>query len=122
MADLGIALQGLPSQIQAHTQVVFVTSDPARDTPAVLKVWLAHFVSGPLVQFLGLTAPLKETDTVADSVGVPLSPPVTEADGSISVEHGAQVLAFVDGKASVVWLAGTTSADYAHDITMLSQT
>jgi protein SCO1/2 len=116
MADLGIALRQLPSLTQAHTQVVFVTSDPARDTTAVMKTWLANFDSGLLLPFVGLTASIKQIDSVAKSVGVPLSPPVVAKNGSVSVEHGAQTLAFVDGKASVLWLAGTTSADYAHDI------
>ena len=119
MADLGLALQQVPEQVRAHTQVVFVTSDPARDTPPVMKAWLANFDPGLPVPFIGLTASIKQIDQVATSVGVPLSPPVTEPDGTISVEHGAQTLAFVDGKASVLWLAGTTPADYAHDITKL---
>jgi protein SCO1/2 len=39
-----------------------------------------------------------------------------EKNGSVSVEHGAQTMAFIGGKASVLWLGGTTAADYAHDI------
>jgi protein SCO1/2 len=116
MADLGNALRKLPPLTQAHTQVVFVTSDPARDTTARMKTWLANFDSGLLLPFVGLTASIKQIDSVAKSVGVPLSPPVVEKNGSISVEHGAQTMAFIGGKASVLWLAGTTAADYAHDI------
>ena len=119
MADLGTALRGMSSLIQAHTQVVFVTSDPARDTTARMKTWLANFDGGLVLPFVGLTASLKQIDSVADSVGVPLSPPVVEKNGSVSVEHGAQTLAFVDGKAPILWLAGTTPADYSHDITQL---
>ncbi|MGH8959912.1 MAG: SCO family protein [Jatrophihabitantaceae bacterium] len=119
MADLGQALRQLPSIDQAHTQVVFVTSDPARDSPAVMKTWLSNFDDNLILPFVGLTATLKQIDTVATSVGVPLNPPVKEADGTISVEHGAQTLAFVNGKASVLWLAGTTVGDYAHDIATL---
>ncbi len=121
MADLGLALRQLPVQVQEHTQVVFVTSDPGRDTPAVMKTWLANFDPGLVRPFVGLTASIKQIDAVATSVGVPLEPPVKEADGTISVEHGAQTLAFVAGKASVLWLAGTTSAQYAHDITRLTE-
>ena len=119
MADLGTALRGMSSLVQAHTQVVFVTSDPARDTTARMKTWLANFDGGLVLPFVGLTASLEQIDSVADSVGVPLSPPVVEKNGSVSVEHGAQTLAFVDGKAPIMWLAGTTSDDYAHDITQL---
>lgn len=116
MADLGNALRKLPSLTQAHTQVAFVTSDPVRDTTARMKTWLSNFDSGLLLPFVGLTASIKQIDSVAKSVGVPLSPPVVEKNGSVSVEHGAQTLAFVGGRASVLWLAGTTPADYAHDI------
>lgn len=121
MADIGVALRDVPAQIRARTQVVFITSDPARDTTAVMKAWLAHFDPGLPVPFIGLTAPTGQVDRVAASVGVPLDPPATKPDGTVSVQHGAQVLAFTGGKASVVWLAGTSSADYTHDITQLAQ-
>lgn len=120
LADLGQALRQVPVQVRQRTQVVFVTSDPHRDTPAVMKAWLAHFDAGLPLRFVGLTASLAQIDRVAKSVGVPLSPPVTEANGSVSVEHGAQTLAFIAGKATVLWLAGTTVAFYTHDITELA--
>jgi protein SCO1/2 len=120
MADLGQALRQLPVQVRSHTQVVFVTSDPARDTPAVLKAWLANFYSGLLHPFIGLSADIARVDAVAKSVGVPLSPPVKHSDGSITVQHGAQTMAFIDGKTTLLWLAGTSPADYAHDITRLA--
>lgn len=120
MADLRLALAQLPAFTRAHTQVVFVTSDPAYDTTSRMKAWLANFDNpAPQLPFVGLTASNGQIDAVAKSVGVPLSPPVVEKDGTISVEHGAQTLAFVGGKASVLWLAGTAPADYAHDIGLL---
>ena len=121
MADLGLALRQLPAQIQQATQVVFVTSDPARDTGPVMRAWLANFDAGLARPFVGLTGSLPQIDRIATSVGVPLAPPVTHADGTVSVEHGAQTLAFVRDRASVLWLAGTTSGDYAHDITALTE-
>lgn len=120
MADLGQALRQVGLQVRQRTQVVFVTSDPHRDTPPVMKAWLANFDVGLPVSFVGLTASLAQTDRVAESLGVPLSPPVTEANGSVSVEHGAQTLAFIAGKAKLVWLAGTTVASYTHDIATLA--
>ncbi len=120
MADLGTALRQLPAQIQQATQVVFVTSDPARDTAPVLRSWLANFDAGLPRRFIGLTGSLAQIDRVATSVGVPLAPPVTHADGTVSVEHGAQTLAFVRNQASVLWLAGTAVSAYAHDITALT--
>lgn len=120
MSDLGQALNNLPEKVQNETQVVFVTSDPADDTPPVMQAWLAHFDSGLARPFIGLTSTLTQIDTVAKSLGIPLSPPVTEPNGSISVEHGAQTLAFEGNKATVMWLADTSVADYSHDISKLA--
>jgi protein SCO1/2 len=51
---------------------------------------------------------------------VPLEPPQRQPDGSWTVTHGSQVTAFgLDGTARVAYLAGTTVADYAHDIPLL---
>lgn len=119
MADLGQALHQLPPQAQAHTQVVFVTSDPARDTPAVLKRWLANFDTGLPLPFVGLSAATAQIDALAKSVGVPLSAPVVDSDGTVSVAHGTQTLAFLDGRAPLTWLYGTKVGDYAHDIGQL---
>lgn len=119
MADLGLALRRLPSVEQAHTQVVFVTSDPDRDSAAVMKSWLSNFDTSLPVPFVGLTAKIGQIDAVAKSVGIPLKPPVKHANGTITVEHGAQTLAFVGGRAHVLWTAGTSPADYAHDVGVL---
>ncbi|CAN5684437.1 hypothetical protein BH10ACT8_BH10ACT8_17700 [soil metagenome] len=119
MADLADALTSLPAATRRQVQVVFVTSDPARDTASVLRSWLDHFDAGQLVPFVGLTGAVTQTDAVAATLGVPLKPPVVAADGTVDVEHGVQVLAFVSGQAKLAWLAGTTTADYAHDIPLL---
>jgi protein SCO1/2 len=41
MANLGAALNKLPVGVADRVKLVFVTTDPARDTPAVLRRWLA---------------------------------------------------------------------------------
>ena len=119
MADLGQALRGLPTLVQAHTQVVFITADPARDTPAVMRSWLSNFDRDLMRGFVGLTAPVGRIDAVAESLGVPLSPPTKQANGSVSVDHGAQTLALVGGRAGVLWTSATSVEDYAHDIGLL---
>lgn len=119
MADLAAALRQAPAQVRAAVQVVFVTSDPARDTPPVLARWLGQFDAGLPVPFLGLTGAVAATDAVATSVGVPIKAPVTEPDGTVDVEHGTEVLAFTGTRARLVWLSGTSPADYTHDLTAL---
>ncbi|TFE27751.1 SCO family protein [Frankia sp. B2] len=116
MADLAAALTQVSPAVRRQTSVVFVTSDPARDTPPVIRHWLDMFDH----TFVGLTGDVKTIDTAARSVGVPLEPPRRQADGSYTVDHGAQVLAFTPkGQARVVYLAGTPVADYAHDLPLL---
>ncbi|WP_261575032.1 SCO family protein [Frankia gtarii] len=116
MADLAAALTQVSSDVRRQTSVVFVTSDPQRDTPPVIRHWLDSFDSG----FVGLTGELTTIDAAARSVGVPLEPPRRQADGSWIVDHGAQVLAFgPDRRARTVYTAGTPVADYAHDLPLL---
>jgi len=119
MANLGVALRSLPVASQKQVEVAFVTSDPRRDTPAALGRWLTNFDVGLPVPFAGLNAPVATVDPLAGTLGVPLSPPVTKADGTVDVEHGTQVLAFRHGQADLVWLSDATPADLEHDIPRL---
>jgi protein SCO1/2 len=119
MADVGQALRESSPDVRAATQVVFVTSDPARDTPSVMHQWLSNFDTGLPNKFIGLTASTSLIDSTARKVGVPLEPPVRQKNGTWTVDHGAQLLAFQNGQAHVLWLSGTTVADYRHDLTKL---
>nr|WP_131769838.1 SCO family protein [Candidatus Protofrankia californiensis] len=116
MADIAAALGVLPAADRAKVSVVFVTSDPQRDTAAVLGAWLAHFDPS----FIGLTGSFELIAGYADQLGVTLERSRQQPDGSVTVSHGTQVTAFSpDGIAHVVYLAGTKVVDYAHDIPLL---
>lgn len=119
MADVGQALRESSPDVRAATRVVFVTSDPDRDTPAVMHQWLSNFDSGLPNKFVGLTAGAALIDNTAKKVGVPLEPPVKQKNGTWTVDHGAQLLAFQNGQAHLLWLSGTSVADYKHDLTQL---
>ena len=117
MADLAAALRLLPASTSAKVQVVFVTTDPDRDTGPVLKDWLGKFNPA----FVGLTGTVAQVDNAAKLAATPVAPPVKNADGSIEVDHGTQVNAFgADGLAHVVWLADVAPKDIAHDIALLT--
>lgn len=119
MADLGIALQQAPQSVQERTQVVFITSDPERDTPAVLADWLGNFDRGLPTPFVGLTGTVEQIMAVSESMSVPLDPPQVAPDGTVTVQHGAQTLPFVDGRAELAWLSQTTPDDYRSDLELL---
>lgn len=116
VADMAAALGMVSPAVRAKTSVVFITTDPARDTPPVLRRWLSQFDPG----FVGLTGSVSAITSVADALGVPIEAPQRQSDGSFTVTHGAQVFAFgPDGRAHYVYLAGTQVTDYAHDLPLL---
>ncbi|WP_194897960.1 SCO family protein [Catenulispora pinisilvae] len=117
MADLAAALRLTPAAKRAEVQVLFVTTDPDRDTPSVMKAWLGKFDPS----FIGLTGTVAQVDNTAKLAATPVQPPVKNPDGSIEVDHGTQVNAFgTDGLAHVVWLSDTSPSDIAHDISLLT--
>lgn len=117
MADLAAALRLTPAAKRAKVQVVFVTTDPDRDTAPVLKAWLAKFDPS----FIGLTGTVAQVDNAAKLAATPVEPPVKNPDGTIEVDHGTQVNAFgTDGLAHLVWLSDVAPADIAHDIALLT--
>lgn len=114
MSDVALAKAKLPKADQDKLRVVFVSTDPDRDTPARLTEWLGAMDKS----FIGLTGKFTEIQAAARSVGVGIEAPVKEKDGSITVTHGAEVLAFwpKDDKAHVLYMSGTTAEQYAADL------
>jgi len=116
MATLASAMLQLDDTDRGNVQVVFVTTDPARDTGPVLRRWLDHFSSS----FVGVTGALPTITKVASDMGVPIEKGRRLPSGGYDVTHGTQVLA-VDGKNTVpvVWTLGTTAPEFARDIHQL---
>lgn len=118
MADLAAALRRVSGTVRDKVVVVFVTSDPARDTPAVIRRWLAQFSSA----FVGLTGDIDTIYAAAAAVGVNLVRPKTDAAGTYQVEHGTQVLAFgMDRRIRQLYADGTLVGDYVHDLPLLTR-
>src|SRR5690606_6552059 len=93
MATLSAALEqpGMPDPI-----VVFVTTDPARDTPERLRSWLDNFGT----EFVGLTGTPEEIAAAEDAAGVARSL-VAPTDGTTGADadeyevgHAAQIIAY----------------------------
>ena len=110
MADVAVALRGLDAAVTKKVQVVFVTTDPAFDKPAVLGEYLRRFDADLPVRFVGLTGSQKLIDSAQLSAGVPLA----EEDGRL---HSSLLLLYgTDDEAHVAFDAGNTSRDIAHDL------
>jgi protein SCO1 len=116
MATLASAMNQLDDADRGNVQVVFVTTDPARDTGPAIRHWLDRFDP----DFTGLTGPLPRILRLAGRLGVPVAKGRRLSSGGYDVTHGTQVLG-LDGKNNipVVWTLGTTAPEFAHDIHQL---
>jgi protein SCO1 len=118
MHTIAEALGKLAPAAAAQFKVIFVTTDPARDTPQVLRAYLDHFDK----RFIGLTG--SEQAISAAQIAAKLSPAKkgkVRADGNYEVGHAAFVLAYTrDNLAHVIYPVGLTAEDWAHDLPFLA--
>ncbi|WP_406138229.1 SCO family protein [Streptomyces sp. NBC_01089] len=114
MGNIAVAKKALPKADQKKLQVVFVTTDPDRDTPSELGKWLK--AQDP--SFIGLTGDFKTIQAGARSIGIGISPTKKEKDGTIVSMHGAQVVAFSPktDKGYLLYGEDTTVKDYTKDL------
>ncbi|MGW2560560.1 SCO family protein [Streptomyces sp. NPDC001514] len=115
MSNIAIAKKKLPKADQDKLQVVFVTTDPDRDTSAELAKWLPA-AGDP--SFVGLTGDFPTIQAGARQLGIGIDPPKKEKDGSVVSMHGAQVIAFspTTDQGYVLYGESTTADDYAKDL------
>jgi len=110
MADIAVALRGLDPALVKKLQVVFVTTDPSHDTPAVLGEYLGRFDADLPQHFIGLTGDQAAIDNAQLATGVPLA----EDDGKL---HSSLLLLYgSDDEAHVAFDAGNTARDIAADL------
>ena len=111
MATLTGALRTDPS---VPATVVFVTTDPSRDTPEQLQRWLGTF-DHPVTALTGTPEQLAAAQEASG-----LQPSVTGAvrpDGTYDVGHAAQVLAITpDDRIHVVYPFGVRREDWLADL------
>ncbi len=110
MANLGAALRGVPAAIRRAVRVVFVTTDPKRDTGSVLRSWLSHFDAGLPVPFVGLTGTQAQLAVAQRLAGVPLA----QDNGQ---QHSTQTLFYgQDNVARVFYQPGDAPAGIGADL------
>ncbi|MFF3290313.1 SCO family protein [Streptomyces sp. NPDC003023] len=119
MGDISLALKQQPAAVRESVRVVFVTTDPERDTPESLAKWLSSFGEN----FTGMSGDLEKVKKAALGLGISVEDPKEHHDGTVTSDHGAQVAAFLPGddKAHVVYTSGTTTDDFAHDLPLLAK-
>ncbi len=118
MANLAAALKSLPEDTRRKVQVVFVTTDPERDTPERLGSWLGQFDSS----FVGVSGNAASLEAAQRNLGMPIATrdSAVPDSGGYTVSHGAHLWAFTpDDSAHVVYPMGIQRGDLAADIPLL---
>jgi protein SCO1/2 len=115
MADVAVALRGVDAAVVEDLQVVFVTTDPATDTPEVLGEYLDRFDADLPVPFTGLTGDQEAIDQAQLSAGVPLAEDRGRLHSSLLLLYGS------DDEAHVAFDAGNTSRDIAADLRLVAE-
>jgi len=116
MANIAAALHKLPDAVARQVTVVFVTTDPERDTPAQIRAWLDHFDT----RFIGLTGTQAELDSAQIAMHLPPAYREEIEGAPYQVGHSALVIAFTkDGMARFALPFGTRQSEWAQEIPRL---
>ncbi|MFG3662362.1 SCO family protein [Streptomyces sp. NPDC047706] len=118
MNNIAVAKTKLPKAQQDELRIVFVTTDPDRDTPAALGTWL----KGIDPQAVGLSGDFATIQAAARTLGISIEPPHKEK-GKIVSTHGTQVVAFSPKTDAGYVLYGedATVDDYIKDLPKLAE-
>jgi protein SCO1 len=112
MGNLASAMTRLDERDRDQVDVVFVTTDPERDTPEVLRTYLDRYDKS----FLGVTGPIEEIVGVGKSVAVGMGDKLPTGGYDVDA-HSTQVTAIdSDDEAPMFWSQTTSSKQFADDI------
>ena len=100
----------------SRVQVLFVTVDPERDTPELLKAYVPQFNPG----FLGLYGDAEATAKVARDFKIYVQKRPTGKPGQYTIDHSAQTLVFdANGKVRLFLNYGMEPEKIAADLKAL---
>jgi protein SCO1/2 len=140
MADIASALRKVSADLRGKVRVVFVTTDPKRDSAPVLRRWLNQFSTG----FIGLLGTDEEVGRAQLAAGIQAAypeGPVPTISGKpnehvhkagtaphehfgplgYSVAHSAVIFAYdAADRLPVVYPGGVTPSDIAADLPVLA--
>jgi len=117
MANLAAGLKKISEAVSDRIKLVFVTTDPTRDTLEVLRRWLDLFDK----RFIGLTGSAAAIEAVERAAGVPVAKKTRSANGNYEIVHANFVLAYTkDNFAHLIYPGGVSKDDWMHDLRRMS--
>ncbi|MBK7317006.1 SCO family protein [Candidatus Villigracilis affinis] len=116
LANLKLTLGNLSPEEAAQVQVVFVSVDPARDTPEKLGRYVQMFDAG----FIGATGTREEIDLITAAFNVYYKINNSESSENYSVDHSG-FITVIDrsGYAVMSWPHGTPPGEMSEDLRYL---
>lgn len=102
-------------EVARETEVVFVSVDPARDSPQVIRDFLDNFDPS----FVGLTGTPEQLIAAQEAAGVPLAT-ITGDGEDYTVDHAGWVIAYApDGLNHTNYPFGTRQTEWSNDLQAL---
>lgn len=124
MSTIAAALRRVPPALREVVRVVFVTTDPARDTAPVLRRWLDRFSPG----LIGLRGTAAQVARAQQASGIeaghaePSTPGQPPGPLRYAVQHSALIFAYdVQDRLPVVYPGGVAPSDIAIDLPALAR-
>lgn len=116
LAQLMLSIRKLDPALRDDLKVLFISVDPKRDTPEILKTYTDAF--GP--QFIGLTGTKAQIDAVTNRYRVTYTLGDPDANGNYDVTHSSAVFAFRgDGKPAFLAIQSDPPSAITGDINTL---
>ena len=113
MSTMASAMTRLSEDERAAVDVVFVTTDPARDTPEAVNDYATSFDP----DFIGATGPIRTIIEVARPLGIAVEQGDKLPSGGYDVTHGTQIVAIdADDDGIAYWSEDVSSAQLAADL------
>ncbi len=120
MATLSAAYSDVEPEVRDRIRVVFVSTDPERDTPQRLRAWL----DGYHRSFVGARGALDEINGALAGLQLPgvAVIPSEHGEGAPNIGHPSAIVAFgPDGRARVRYPFGMRRADWLRDLPRLAR-
>lgn len=118
LANIKLAMGDLSPEEAAQVQVIFVSVDPARDTPETLGRYVKMFRD----DFIGATGTREEIDWMVNTFGAKYTIEPPNEDGNYNVSHTAFTMVLDrNGYYVMNWAHGTPPTDMSADLHYLIQ-
>jgi protein SCO1 len=112
LADAAQSLRSVDAALRDQVTLVFVTTDPKRDTGPAMAAYLRNFDTG-LPRFVGLTGTVAQVEAAQAAARVPVAEDAGQTHSTELLFYGA------DDYARVAYLAGGSPDDLAHDLPLV---